>query len=215
MESIHNSRRFFKIAKTNFRQPAGVLIVVQHKGIRHVQDNDEYRCSFWPKQAPHHRDRRCRPGVHRRCTFYRFGPPSLLACGSVRATPEVVLAAPQCDPTPQRVWVEPVYRTVTDRVWIEPVTTVQVQRFDVPAQYGVRDVVFRDYYGHARIRREQVLISPTHCEERSVPVVVCPGHFEEQTHQVLVCDGHWETQVDQPVTVVERPHARLEIPLPF
>lgn len=130
-------------------------------------------------------------------------------------TPEVVVADPQCDPTPQRVWIEPVYRTVTDRVWIEPVTSVQVQRFDVPAQYGVRDVVFRDYYGHARVRHEQVLISPAHCDERSVPVVVCPGHFEDQTHQVLVCEGHWETRVDQPVTVVERPHARLEIPLPF
>ena len=129
--------------------------------------------------------------------------------------PEVVVPAPQCDVTPDRVWVSAEYRTVTERVWVEPVTTIKLQRVAVPAQYGWRDVVYRDHFGRAHIRREQVLIRPAHCDEQSVPAVVCPGHFEDQPHQELVCEGHWETP--QPVTVVRPVPAavRLEIPLPF
>jgi hypothetical protein len=128
---------------------------------------------------------------------------------------EVVVPAPQCDPSPERVWVEPVYRTVTDRVWVEPVTMIRVERFDIPAQYGWREVVYYDRYGRPHRERQQVLISPARCEERSVPVVACPGHFEEQTHQQLVCEGHWESRVEQPTAVFETPHLRLQIPLPF
>jgi hypothetical protein len=128
---------------------------------------------------------------------------------------EIVVPAPQCDVAPavSQVWVPAVYRTVTDRIWVEPVTTTQVQRVEVAAQYGWRDVIFYDYYGHPHVRRDQVQVSPAHCEDRAVQVVVCPGHFDEQTHQQLVCEGHWEMQ--QPVTVIQPPVARVEIPLPF
>jgi hypothetical protein len=129
--------------------------------------------------------------------------------------PEICVPAPQCDPTPERVWVPAEYRTVTERVWVEPVTTIRVERFDVPAQYGWRDVVYYDRYGRQHCDRQQVLISPARCEERSVPVVVCPGHFEQQTHQQVVCEGHWESRVDRATAVIEAPHVRLEIPLPF
>jgi hypothetical protein len=132
--------------------------------------------------------------------------------------PEVVVPAPACDAVTTQVWVPAVYQTVTDRVWVPAVTTTDVQRVDVPAVYGWRDVVFYDYYGHARIRRERVQISPARCEDRPVQVVVAPAHYEDQTHQQLVCDGHYETRVVQtapPLTVVQPANVRLEFPLPF
>jgi hypothetical protein len=119
--------------------------------------------------------------------------------------------AAQCE----QVWVPAEYRTVCERVWVEPVTTVRVERCDVPAQYDWRDVIYYDRYGRRHCERQQVLVSPAHCEERSVPVVVCPGHFEEQTHQVLVCEGHWESRSERATAVIEAPHLRLQIPLPF
>jgi hypothetical protein len=159
------------------------------------------------------------------CTAAMPGIASAHERGGVRVD-VVVPGRDYCEPAPrcetERVWVPAEYRTVCDRVWVEPVTTLRVERFDVPAQYGYRDVVYYDRYGYRHCERQQVLISAARCEERSVPVVVCPGHFEEQTHQVLVCDGHWEsretrveTYTDQPTSVIEAPHLRLQIPLPF
>jgi hypothetical protein len=124
----------------------------------------------------------------------------------------VVVDAPQCE-TPNQVWVPAQYQTVTERVWVPAVTTTQVQRVEVPAQYGYRDVVVYDIFGHRHFRHEQFVISPAHCEDQAVQVVVTPAHFEEQTHQQLVCEGHWVVQ--QPVTVVQPAGGRVEIPLPF
>jgi len=102
--------------------------------------------------------------------------------------PQVVLP---CVPA-TRVWIEPVYQDVTERVWVPEVTRTEVQSVDVPAQYGYRDVIVRDFFGRRHIRQEQVLISPAHREDRPVEVVVAPGHFEMQTHQVLVAQGYWQ-----------------------
>jgi hypothetical protein len=124
----------------------------------------------------------------------------------------VVVSTPQCD-TPGQVWIPAQYQTVTERVWVPAVTTTQVQRVEVPAQYGYRDVVVYDIFGHRHFRREQFEISPAHCEDQAVQVVVTPAHYEDQTHQQLVCEGHWAVQ--QPVTVVQPAGARIEIPLPF
>jgi hypothetical protein len=106
--------------------------------------------------------------------------------------PQVILPAAPCDPPPARVWIAPVYQDVTEQVWIPAVTRTEIQCVDVPAQYGYRDVVVRDFFGRRHIRQEQVLISPAHRENQPVEVVVAPGHFEVQTHQQLVCDGHWQ-----------------------
>jgi hypothetical protein len=97
-----------------------------------------------------------------------------------------------CDPDPSPVWVQPVYQDVTEQVWVPAVTRTEMRCVDVPAQYGYRDVVVRDFLGRRHIRQEQVLISPAHREDQPVEVVVTPGHFETQTHQQLVCEGHWQ-----------------------
>jgi hypothetical protein len=136
-------------------------------------------------------------------------------------TPEVVVpvnpvAVTPVTVAPTQVWIAPVYQTVEEKVWVPEVTTTQIQRVEIPAQYGYQDVVRVDYRGRRYVRREQVLISPATIQDRQVTVVVTPGHFEIQTHQQLVSEGHWQT-VCQPatVTVVEPVPARLEIRTPF
>lgn len=93
-----------------------------------------------------------------------------------------------------RVWVEPVYRTDCDRVWVAAVYRTECDRVWVEPCYEMRDVVHYEW-GHRRIVRERVIVSPGHYEDRPRQVLVSDGHWENVDRQVLVSAGHWEDRV--------------------
>ena len=91
----------------------------------------------------------------------------------------------------ERVWVEPVYRTVCDRIWRPAVTQDVCDRVWVEACYEDRDTVYWEH-GRKVIRRERVLVSPGHYEDRHRTIVISEGHWENVERQELVSAGHFE-----------------------
>ena len=152
--------------------------------------------------------------------------------GDVRIDVPVVDIVPVCPPRVwvepvyrtcvRRQWVEPVYQTITDRVWVDDATATVCDRVFVPDQYGVRDVVDYDRRGRQVVRRERVLLSPAHDEDRPRTVFV-PGHYEDRPRQVSVADGHYQDVAVPEVVapghweVADRPDTglRIGIRLPF